>query len=66
VSVRKWLKAANGTMVSCAMLTALPVEVLPAPPVASELAARLRATSSAIAAAVEEDAVPTRVVPATA
>jgi hypothetical protein len=39
VDVAKWLKAANGTTDSAAMLTADPVEVLPRPALASEFAA---------------------------
>src|SRR5450432_3456985 len=64
----KWLNAENGTTVSWATLTAEPVEVLPRPEFASELAARLRAVSWAIAAAEGEvdAAVLSTVVPATA
>src|ERR1700722_2567415 len=71
VPVMKWLNAENGTTVSCATLTADPVEVLPRPALAREFAARLRAVSSAMAAALELEAVPvaaglSTVVPATA
>src|SRR5580692_4645062 len=68
VPVAKWLNAENGTTVSCEVLTADPVEVLPRPAFASELAAKLRATSAAMAAAVGLDAAAdcSTVVPATA
>src|SRR5271168_1025107 len=66
----KWLNAENGTTVSDATLTAEPVDVLPLPAFASELSARLRAVSSAMAAAEVVDAVAgvdcSIVVPATA
>ena len=52
----KWLKAENGTTVSLAVLTAEPVEVLPRPLLARELAARLRATSFATLAAAARGA----------
>src|SRR5260370_31578129 len=48
--VVKWLNAANGTTVSWATLTAVPVDVLPRPAFAREFAARLRAASWATAA----------------
>ena len=51
VPVAKWLNAANGTTVSAATLTAVPVEVLPRPAFARELSAALRAASPATAAA---------------
>ena len=47
VPVVKWLNAENGTTVSCATLTAEPVEVLPRPAFAREFSERLRAMSSA-------------------
>ncbi len=47
VPVTKWLNAEKGTMVSRERLTADPVEVLPRPALARELAARFRATSCA-------------------
>src|ERR1700676_673521 len=69
VPVVKWLNAENGTTVSLAVLTAAPVEVLPRPALAREFAARLRAASWAVAAALEDlldAAVLSTVVPATA
>src|SRR5215469_7664761 len=51
VAPKKWLKAEKGTTDSAAVLTAEPVEVLPRPLLARELAARLRATSLAMLAA---------------
>jgi len=68
VPVEKWLNAENGTTVSCDVLTAEPVEVLPRPAFASELAAKLRAKSAAMAALVGLAAVAdgSTVVPATA
>src|SRR3984893_2034741 len=68
VPVAKWLNAENGTTVSWAVLTAVPVDVLPRPAFAREFAARLRAASAAIAAFddVADLAVLSTVVPATA
>src|ERR1700722_5518259 len=65
VPVLKWLNAENGTMVSCATLTADPVEVLPRPELAREFAARFRATSSATETLEEAVAGLRMVVPAT-
>src|SRR5512147_1550750 len=69
VPVTKRANADSGTIFSLLVLTALPVEVLLRPPVASALLARLRAASFAAAAAEELGDVavlPTLVVPATA
>src|SRR5215469_14127033 len=56
--VAKWLNAENGTIVSRAMLTADPVEVLPRPAFASEFAAAFLATSCAAVLAVDAPAEP--------
>src|SRR3569833_2372948 len=53
VLVAKWLKAENGMTVSLFVLTAEPVDVLPRPAFARELAAKLRATSAATEALLE-------------
>ncbi len=68
VAPRKWLNAEKGTTVSLETLTAEPVEVLPRPPLARELVARLRAMSlaTALAVLVEPEAALNTVVPATA
>src|SRR5689334_7378416 len=69
VPVTKRANADNGTIFSLLVLTALPVDVLRRPPVASAFVARLRAASFAAAAAeaLPVGAVlPTLVVPATA
>jgi hypothetical protein len=66
VPLPKWAKADSGIMLSCAVLTAAPVDAPPLAVLASELAAALRAVSLATAEAVGVLLLVRMVVPATA
>src|ERR1700744_6359054 len=66
VPLPKWAKAASGTIASCAVDTAAPVEAPPLVVLASALAAALRAASLATAAALGAAVLVRTVVPATA